>query len=126
MTFSVVIISQILAPVAARAPIGIPDSPGIPWLRIILVLLLCLAVSVGAIFAIRRFNGRDASPLLLSKLKGISGSAEIDIVETRRASVHGHVCLFHCRGNAYLVAMTAGGTTLIDKMPLPDGDSANQ
>lgn len=110
----------------AGTSIGIPDAPGIPWLRILLVLLLCLAIGIGAIFAIKRYSSRDVPPRLWSKLQGISGSAEIEVIETRRASVHGHVCLFHCRGSAYLIGITAGGATLIDKIPILDQDAQTQ
>lgn len=105
--------------------IGIADAPGIPWLRIMFALLFCIALAVGAIFAVRTYQSRGFSTGLLTRLRQVSGAPEIEIVETRRASMQGHICLFHCRGSAYLVAITAGGTTLIDKMPVPPEDAAS-
>lgn len=99
-------------------PIGIPDAPGIPWLRIFLALILCIAVSVAAILALRRYGEGGLPAILKSGLKGISTDAQLEIIETRRASVHGNICLFHYNGHAYVVAITAGGATMIDKLPL--------
>ena len=123
MAFSASFLAAGLSVLAATArhPVGIADAPAIPWLRIVLALLFCLILSAAAILMLRRFGvgGGGSAPPFLAGLKRISGSAEIEIIETRRASAHGQVCLFHCRGNAYLISITSGGTTLIDKMPVP-------
>lgn len=110
---------------AATVPIGMPDPPGIPWVRIILALFFCLAVSVGAILVLRRFHNRGSAQHLFAGIKGMTSSNEIEVVETRRASIHAHICLIHYRDHAYVIATTAQGATLIDKCPRePDAGRA--
>lgn len=98
--------------------IGVHDSPGVPWLRIAVALFFCIGIAIGSILLLRRFSDRRLQQVLGTKLGGIKRISEIEIIETRRASAHGQICLFHYRGMAYLVAVTAGASTLIDKVPI--------
>lgn len=107
-----------------NSAIGIADPPQIPWLRIGFALLFCLAIGIGAIFALRRYSPGGLPYVLKSRIGRFSHKANIEIIETRRASVHGHICLFHYRGNAYLVAITPASATLMDKMPIEAEGSA--
>lgn len=103
---------------AQISTIGVPDSPGVPWLRITVALFLCIGIAIGTILLLRHFSGRRLQEMLGTQLGGIKRKGEIEIIETRRASVYGQICLFQYRGTAYLVAVTAGAATLIDKVPI--------
>lgn len=109
---------------AAVATIGLPDPPGIPWLRILFALVFCLAVSLLAILALRHFKQGKSAGQLFAGLQGIGPASAIDIVETRRASPHAHISLIHYRGHAYLVAISPANVTLLDKVKLPDGEGS--
>lgn len=102
----------------ANAQIGVDDPPGLPWLRIIVALVFCLSVAVGAILAIKAYHSRGFSIPSISKLTGGAQKKEIEIIETRRASDQGQLCLFHYAGSAYLIVITSGGATLLDKLPV--------
>lgn len=102
--------------VAGTRPIGVPISPGVPWLRIAAALFVCIGVAIGIILLLRQFSGGRLQEVLGAQLGGIRRKSEIEIIETKRASVSGQICLFHYRGTAYLVAITAGSATLIDKV----------
>lgn len=112
-------LNPLLFGVATRTTtIGVPDQPGIPWLRIAVALIVCIGIAVGMILLLRRFSGARLQEVLSGQIGAMRGKSEIEIIETRRASVHGQICLFHYQDMAYLVAVTAGGASLIDKVPV--------
>lgn len=108
----------------ASAQIGISDPPALPWLRIIFALILCLAVAVSAILFIRNAKGRRMPVALFARSLRAGSEKQIEIVETRRASEQGQLCLFHYCDDAYLVLITQNGGTLLDKRSLPSEAAA--
>lgn len=108
----------VLAAAGQAGRIGVADAPGIPWLRIFVALLVCIGIAIAAVFLLRQIVRRGKLGMINSKFGRIANGTDIEILESRRASIHGHICLIHCRGHAYLIAMTAGGASLIDKMPI--------
>lgn len=120
MTFVslLMLVSQKMSGGAGAAALGLPDPPGIPWLRIIFALLFCLVVSFAAILTLRQFKNGKGVRQLFAGLQGIASASEIDIVETRRASPYTHICLVHYKDHAYLIATTPNTVALIDKLDL--------
>ncbi len=105
---------------AATAPDDGAISAGISLWRVLGAWLLCIAIAVALIIALRRVRaGRTASGIT-SFLPGALGAARaIDIVETRRVNLAVDLCLFDYEGERYLVAVGAGGSTLLDRTPRP-------
>ena len=103
----------------ASAQIGISDPPALPWLRVILALILCLAVAVSAILFIRNAKGQSSPLAIFTRSFRAGPEKQIEIIETRRASEQGQLCLFHYCDDAYLVLITQDGGTLLDKRALP-------
>lgn len=102
----------------ASAQIGISDPPALPWLRVIFALILCLAVAVSAILFIRNAKGKRMPMTLFARSLRAGPEPRIEIIETRRASEQGQLCLFHYCDDAYLVLITQNGGTLLDKRAL--------
>jgi flagellar biogenesis protein FliO len=111
----------ILAEPAFAAPLATGTGPSVPWGRLFVVLAFCLLLAWAAIALVRRHQqGSLANPL-----EGILGRAKnamprrIQIIETRRASQHGDLCLVECDGETYLLALTAQSATVLDRKPAP-------
>lgn len=101
-------------PVAA-AVLTTGSAPTVPWARLILSLLFCLALAGGAIALLRRYQ-RDGSVLRLPRMFGqaaLSTPARLKILETRRASPHADLCLAELDGDTYFLALTAAGVTVL-------------
>lgn len=104
----------ILPAPALAAPIATGAAPGVPWLRLIFSLMLCLMVAFGAIVALKRYQHRGiANPLKKLLERSSTVQRPISLVETRRASVHGDVCLVECEGEKWLLAFTPAGVTVL-------------
>jgi flagellar biogenesis protein FliO len=111
----------ILAEPALAGPLATGTAPEIPWGRMVVVLAFCLLLAWGAIIFIRRYRERAfANPLegLLGRTKNAM-PRRIQIIETRRASQHGDLCLVECDGETYLLALTAQSATLLNRQPAP-------
>ncbi|OCC22928.1 hypothetical protein MB02_14270 [Croceicoccus estronivorus] len=106
-------------PAAAASGLGTAGEPAIPWLRIGLSLAFCVALAAGAILALRRHQGR----LDFSRLSH-APRRRIEVIETRRISPHGDVCLMHCEGHAYLIAVGQGHALVLDKQPVSPMEKA--
>lgn len=111
---------------AQASGLGLASPPPIPWLRIGLSLLFCLGLTALAILALRHRQGRVNLATLAKGLPGLAQArhARIEVIETRRVSPHGDVCLLHCEGQSYLIAVGQGQMLLLDKQPVPAGEDA--
>jgi len=96
-------------------------APEVPWLRLSLSLLLCIFLALGAALLLRRHRLHGRSNPLGALLRKAPGTARrrIAIIETRRASAHGDLCLVELDGQPYLLAFTPGGASLIDRPAAP-------
>lgn len=96
-------------------------SPSIPWWRIACALLFCLALAATAILALRHYQGRSSGRFLPRRWTTLKPAPHraITVIETRRLSQHGDVCLLHCAGHAYLLAIGPAHTLLLDRQVLP-------
>ena len=93
----------------------------IPVGRILISLIACLMIAALAILFLRQKGGKDLR-LTLGRLAPRRG--EIDVVEVRRLSLHGDVCLFRHDGREYLVLVQAGDSRVLRERDLPPEDTA--
>jgi hypothetical protein len=105
-----------LAPGAVHAQqLGGGGSVQIPWVRIALVLIMCLAVLGIALVVMRR---KSLPAGLADKLrKGLGANGRIRAIESRRISPHADLCLVCCDDIEYLLVCTAGSVELLDRRP---------
>lgn len=105
---------------AATAPDRGGLGAGLSLWRILGAWLLCVGIAVALIFLLRRVRaGRaGASVPLFSRLL-VQPSRQMEIVETRRATMAVDILLIDYRGERYFVASGPGGTTLLDRSPIP-------
>jgi len=109
-------------PALAAPALATGSAPDIPWLRLGIAILLGLLLAGAAAWLLRRHAARGGRKRSISHIlshlsPGAKGALHrrIRIVETRRASQHGDLCLVEADGRTYLLALTAGGATLIDR-----------
>lgn len=82
--------------------------------RLIVALLFCIALAVGAAFALKRASkkiGRPTNPLTALWLK--NAEQAVTVLESRRISIHADVCRVACAGREYLVVVSQGGATVL-------------
>lgn len=87
-------------------------------------LQLALLAHSSLILFIRNAKGRRMPVALFARSLRAGSEKQIEIVETRRASEQGQLCLFHYCDDAYLVLITQNGGTLLDKRSLPSEAAA--
>lgn len=108
----------------ATAPDDGALGAGISLWRVFGAWLLCIGIAVLLILALRRVRaGRVNAGIgsLLPRGLGV-GARAIEIVETRRVNMSVDLCIFDYDGERYLVAVGAGGSTLLDRSPLRSPD----
>lgn len=86
----------------------------IPWARIALAFVFCIALAAGAILLMRKYRLHDGSGFSFPRCP--TGQRAIEIVETRRVSQHGDACLLRCHGQDYLFVITPHQAVLLDKL----------
>lgn len=106
------VVACVAAPVLA-GELANGAAPAIPWLRIALAFFFCIALASAAILAMRKFRGADCGGIGLALRK--PSPRAIEIVEARRVSQHGDVCLMRCHGRDYLFIVTPHQAMLLDK-----------
>jgi len=82
--------------------------------RLIVALVFCVAIAVGAVLLLKRASktqGRGQNLLSAPWLKGV-GQA-VTVLESRRISMHADVCRVACAGREYLVVVSPGGATVL-------------
>lgn len=108
---------------AMAAGLGTANAPGVPWARIVLAFVFCIALAVGAIAILRHHQGRLRFTFAARAFPAMAQAPRrrIEVIETRRISQHGDVCLLHCGGHSYLIAMGQACAVLLDRQALPTG-----
>ena len=94
----------------------------IPVARIFASLVACLLIAVFAILFLRQRGGKSDLRASLGRLAARHG--EIEIVEVRRVSLNGDICLVRHDGCEYLILVQVGTSTLLRERPVPARDGA--
>jgi len=104
----------LIAAPALAAGLGKGAAPAIPWARITLAFVFCIALAAGAILLMRTYRLHEGGHFSFPRRQ--AGQHAIEIVETRRVSQHGDACLLRCHGQDYLFVVTAHQIVLLDKL----------
>lgn len=107
------------APALAQQ-LGGGASPDVSIVRMVGALFICLVL---AFFAIIYLKHRTGSPVSFKLGNLVSGSSEIQVVETRRLTVQHHVSLVRCSGRDYLLLLSPGNGLLLSERNAPEADS---
>lgn len=98
--------------------LGKGDDSGISLWRLIAALLLCLALAVAGAFALKARLGAGFS------LPGpIARRRRMQLVETMRLPNQVNLCIVMCDDRELLVATSARGADLIDRLPERPSDT---
>jgi|GEM_PF-1287552 len=123
-----------LASPAAAAVLATGSGPSVPWFRIILALVACLAVAWGAILLLRRHQRGELRAIRSIQLNlGMFFTSptrhappRLSILETRRASQHGDLCLAELDGELFFLALTPAGTTVIARRAAGNSNASRE
>jgi hypothetical protein len=87
--------------------------------RIVAAFLISIGVATACILAMRR--RRTGGPAMRNWLSGLaSRQPEVRIVETRRISQHGDICLVRSRDREYLLLVMAGQAQVLRESEIAD------
>ncbi|PSJ42199.1 flagellar biosynthetic protein FliO [Allosphingosinicella deserti] len=86
--------------------------------RIVAGFLVSVGVAAAAIFVLRQRRG-GGGPIRLPSWRLALRQPEIQVVETRRLSQHGDICLVRNQGREYLLLVTAGQSRILRETELP-------
>ena len=100
--------------VVAAQQLGRASDDDLPLWRVALALLICLALAVGAAFALRyKMKGGTALPLL--------GEKRVILIERTRLSHQVDVCLVRCDGKEFLITTSPRDTRIGPQIGSADG-----
>ena len=119
--FALLPLLTLSSPAAAQS-LATGSAPGIPWVRLLFSLVFCIALAWGVVVAIRHYQRRGmANPVkrLLDR-QGTPAPRRIAIIETRRASLHADLCLVECDGEAFFLALSPAGATVLNHRKEPE------
>lgn len=83
----------------------------IPVVRIVVSLAACLAIAALAILFLRQRGGQIDLRTALGRVS--SRRSAIDVIEVRRLSLHGDVCLIRHDDREYLLLVQAGDSRVL-------------
>jgi hypothetical protein len=109
------VFSAALWPMTAQAQtLGGGSDFELPLLRLVLGLLLCVIVAIGAALMLKRFMHGGAAPQI-GKWSDLVRPPQrrVRVLETHRLSPHGDVCVLTCKGREYLIVLSPAGATVI-------------
>jgi hypothetical protein len=99
---------------AVAAPLGGAAGVELPILRLVFGFVLCIILAGAAALALRRMGGGRV--LLNMKTAFLAPvDREVRVCEQQRLSAHAEIVRLHWSGSDYLVVVSAGGASLIDK-----------
>ena len=99
----------------ARASLAMGSAPEIPWFRLIFSFLLCMGIAIGAILLLRRHQRHGSWGILNRMQLGDARPAldQIRILEVRRVSPTGRLCLIEFDERHFLLAVTDHAITIL-------------
>lgn len=115
------------SPVLAQTTLATGSAPDIPWLRLIFSFLLCIGIAIGAVLLLRRYQRRGGVGLLKRlRLAGeLPVADQIRIVEARRVSPSGRLCLIEFDGRQFLLSVTEQSIGILAEKNTPASALAN-
>jgi flagellar biogenesis protein FliO len=104
--------------IRAAEPIGQASEFAVPWARIVLSLLLCLALAVWAIAFLRRRSGAAPIPMFARLLAQSDGDRErqLELVERLQVSPASQICLVRCGDKRFLFHVSSAGAQLLSRL----------
>ncbi len=108
-----------LTTIALAASTYQSSTPAIPWARIVLAFLVCIAFAVGAILWLRARQGlpSDAKTLLGQLRLAPPASPQALAVEHRlRTTATGQIVILRCGERRYLIHLCPQGAQMIDRL----------
>jgi len=113
------------APAWAEGRLGGGGALDLSLTRIVTALILCLMLAVLAALLIKRAGGRiDLAVLRRGFASALPAARRIDIIESRRMSVHADICLVRCDSREYLILCSAQQQTVIRETDLAAEEDA--
>jgi hypothetical protein len=112
LRFAFSVLAAVTPALASAQTLGQGPETVMPWWRVAAALALCLALAVGAAFALR-YRMRGAMPSLTPAKR------RLKLVESLRLSHQVDVCLLSCEDRQFLIAATPHGAVLISGGELP-------
>ena len=102
----------------ARVPYATGPELSVPWARIAIAFLICVALAAAAIHLLRNRYGRKAAPRSFGDLlrQTERGDPALELEERLRITPTGQVCVIRCEGRRYLLHIGQQGCTLIDRL----------
>lgn len=101
----------------ASAPIQYAEAPSVPWVRIILSLLFCVALAIAAIVFIRRRSADGGlgqfTPFLARTNRE---QRQLELMERLPLTGTSHICLVRCGDNRFVILVSAAGAQLVEKL----------
>ena len=117
ITLAVLLALQLGATACAQE-LGGGSEISIPVVRLVLGLVLSILLAlVAALVLLRRQRGRLNGVSLFKPLLNMTPGEEaaIQVIETRRVSAHGDVCLVRSQGQDFLILVTANQLLLLNQ-----------
>lgn len=117
----------LLAWPAAAQTLGQGGGTEVHWWRVVGAFIVCVALALGAAFALRRRLNLGAAPSLFGpsflgmapKLFGTPPPRRLLLVESLRLTHQVDVCLVRCDGQDFLLAVSQAGVVSVAGGPLP-------
>jgi flagellar biogenesis protein FliO len=100
--------SMFLANPAVAQTLGQGDDTGVSLWRVLVSLLLIALIGAGALVTIKMRTGR-------LKLWELASDRRLRILEISRITPQSALCLVSLDDHEYMIAVTSGGATLIEK-----------
>lgn len=98
----------LIAGPAAAQTLGQAPDDGVPFWRVAGALLFCIALGVGAVFALRMRGGRvPPLPALIRRER------RLQLIEVLRLGQHVDLCLVSCDDRTMLLAASAHGVDVL-------------
>ena len=109
---------------AATAPLAYGEGPTVPWARIVLSLLFCLALGIGAIAFLRRRSGQAALGPIALLLQGVGPAKprELELVERLALTPTSQLCLVRCNDKRILVLVSPAGAHVVEGLAAGGGE----
>jgi hypothetical protein len=114
----------VASPAMAQARLGGGGSLDLSLTRIGMALILCLMLAALAVLLIKRSGGRvDLSAIRRRLASTLPQQRRIDVIESRRVSLHADICLVRCDSREYLILCAPQQQTVLRETDVAGADT---